>query len=94
MSAKPKTPRPETTCAEVTRQNHSAASGVVQSVRVADKCAEEGTQFEELIPVLATAGQPRYLDAEDQTDMIQGDFTQETPETSQRTRRRFLGRRE
>ncbi len=34
------------------------ARGIVQPVKVADKRAEEGAQFEELIPVLANAGQP------------------------------------
>ena len=47
---------------------------VVQPILVGEQDAEHRTQFDELMPVLARAGQPAHLQAEDQPDVVETDF--------------------
>jgi hypothetical protein len=50
---------------------------IVQSVIIGDQDPEDGSEFQQLIPVLAGAGQPARLGAEDQPDVVEPDFGQE-----------------
>ena len=47
---------------------------VVHPVGVGEQDAEAGAQLEEVVPVLARAGQPAHLQPEDQPDPVQGDL--------------------
>ena len=47
---------------------------VVEAVRVGEQSSEDRTQFDELMPVLARAGEPAHLEAEDQPDVIEADL--------------------
>src|SRR5262245_42331451 len=52
----------------------------IQAVGVGQERAEAGAQFQELMPVLAGAGQAAHLQAEDQADVIQSDLGQQSLE--------------
>ena len=47
---------------------------VIQPVLIRQEGAEQGAQLQQLMPVLAGAGQPTHLQAEDQSDVVQTDF--------------------
>jgi hypothetical protein len=47
---------------------------VVNPVGVGEQDTEPGTEFDEVMPVLARAGQSAHLQAEDQADPIEGDL--------------------
>ena len=47
---------------------------VVQPVLIGQQGAEQGAQLQQLVPVLARAGQPAHLQAEDQPDVVEADF--------------------
>ena len=50
---------------------------VVEPVGVGQQHAEAGAQLQQLVPVLARAGQPAHLQAEDQPDVVEGDLGQQ-----------------
>ena len=50
---------------------------VVDPVGVGQQHAEAGAQLQQLVPVLARAGQPAHLQAEDQPDVVEGDLGQQ-----------------
>ena len=50
---------------------------VVEPIRVGEQGSEDGTQFDELMPVLARAGQPAHLQAEDEPDVVETDLGQQ-----------------
>ena len=47
---------------------------VVHPVGVGQQDAEPGTELQQVVPVLARAGQPAHLQPEDQPDAVQGDL--------------------
>ncbi len=47
---------------------------IVDAVRIGDQRAEEGTDLQQLVPILARARQARDLDPQDQPHMIETDF--------------------
>ena len=53
---------------------------VVQPVLIGQQGAEHRAQFQELMPVLARAGQPAHLQAEDQPDVVETDFGKQSLE--------------
>ena len=50
---------------------------VIQPVLIRQEGAEQGTQFQQLMPVLAGSGQPAHLQAEDQPDVVQTDLREQ-----------------
>ena len=54
---------------------------VVDPVGVGQQDAEPGTEFQQVVPVLAGPGQPAHLQPEDQPDAIQRDLGQEPLES-------------
>ena len=54
---------------------------VVEPILVGEQDAEHRTQFDELMPVLARAGQPAHLQAEDQADVVQTHLGQQSLES-------------
>ena len=50
---------------------------VVQPVLIRQDGAKQGAQLEQLVPVLARAGQPAHLQPEDQPDMVEADFREQ-----------------
>ena len=50
---------------------------VVEPVVIGDQDPEDGRELEQLVPVLARAGQPAGLRAEDQPDVVEPDLGQE-----------------
>ena len=51
---------------------------VVEPILVGEQDAKHRTQFDELMPVLARAGQPAHLQAEDQPDVVQTDLGEQS----------------
>ena len=47
---------------------------IVEPIRVGEQGSKDCTQFDELMPVLARAGQPAHLQAEDEPDMVETDL--------------------
>jgi hypothetical protein len=52
-------------------------AGIVESVLIGDEHAENGGQLEQLVPILAGAGQPAHLRPEDEAQVVQADLGQE-----------------
>jgi len=53
---------------------------VVHPIGIGQEHPEPGAQLEQLVPVLARAGQPAHLQSEDQADAIEGHFGQQSLE--------------
>ena len=51
---------------------------VVEPILVGEQHAKHRTQFNELMPVLARAGQPAHLQAEDQPDVVEADLGEQS----------------
>lgn len=62
-------------------------AGVVEPVLIGQEDPEDGAQLQELIPVLAGAGQSAHLDAEDQPDVVEADLGQQSLEADAMFRR-------
>ena len=53
---------------------------IVEPILVGQQDSEDRAQFDELMPILARAGQPAHLQAEDQPDMVQADLGEQALE--------------
>jgi hypothetical protein len=53
---------------------------VVEAIVVGEQDAEDRTQLDDLVPILARAGQPAHLQAEDQPDMVEADLGEQALE--------------
>jgi len=53
---------------------------VVDAIDVGDERAEEGADFQELVPILRGTRQPGHVDAEHEADVVQADFRDEALE--------------
>ena len=55
--------------------------GVIEPVLVGQERPEDGTDFQEMIPILGRAREPAQFEPQDQADVVQGELGEEALET-------------